>query len=146
MKTTLSGLRIVLVVAAVLMMGATSVMSAPEKAITSKNAATAPKPVQNKALDFELHNATGYDISGLYLSPSGTDSWGPNILPETLADGGGVKITFSPDAEATEWDMRADWAGGEEEYVYWMGLSLDEINSLTLKYDEESDKTTAEIE
>jgi hypothetical protein len=149
MKMTLSGLRIVLVSVAVLMMGATTAISAPEKATISKNAATAPRPMQNKALDFVLTNATGYRIAGVYLSPTSEDNWGENILSEELGDGDSVQIQFSPDAEATKWDLRADWAmedGADQEFVYWTGLSLDEINKLTLKYNKSTDTTSASIE
>ncbi|MBT9545873.1 MAG: hypothetical protein IV090_10830 [Candidatus Sericytochromatia bacterium] len=141
MKNTLFGLRILLVAGAVMLMGATSVLSAPQQALKPAGSEMV-KPVQNKALDFTLTNATGYEITGLYLSPTGTDSWGESILPGAFNDGDTLNISFSPDAEAAEWDMRADWTKGEG-YVYWMGLPLDQINALTLKYDEATDKTTA---
>lgn len=49
-------------------------------------------PIQNKALDFTLVNQTGYQISGIYLSPSNEDDWGENILTEILGDGEAVDI------------------------------------------------------
>ena len=46
--------------------------------------------------------------------------------------------------------MRADWlmedGSEEQEYVYWKGLKLTEINKVTLKYDAKKDKTSAVIE
>ena len=141
MKKSLFGLRVFLVAGAVMLMGATSALSAPQQALKPAGAERV-KPVQNKALDFTLTNATGYEITGLYLSPTGTDSWGESILPGAFNDGDTLNISFSPDAEAAEWDMRADWTKGEG-YVYWMGLPLDQINALTLKYDDATDKTTA---
>lgn len=141
MKNAIFGLRVLLIAGAVMLMGATSVLSAPQQALQPAGSEVV-KPVQNKALDFTLTNDTGYEITGLYLSPTGVDSWGPSILPGTFNNGDTLQINFSPDAEATEWDMRADWTAGEG-YVYWIGLNLDTINHLTLQYDEESGKTTA---
>jgi hypothetical protein len=148
MKKTLSGLRVVLLAGAVMLMGATSVLSAPQQALKPAGSEVV-KPVQNKNLDFKLVNATGYDIQSVYMSPSHADSWGDNILSDTLYDGYSVNIQFSPDAESVEWDLRADWVmeeGAKQEYVYWNGLRLDEINKLTLKYNPKTDKTSAKIE
>ena len=106
--------------------------------------------MQNAELDFELVNNTGYRLSGLYLSPSAADEWGPNILNEELDTDSSVQIQFAPDVEAVKWDLRADWAMEDEEatqeYVYWNGLSLDQITTLTLSYDASSGKTSARAE
>ena len=147
MKKSLFGLRVFLVAGAVMLLGATSAMSAPEKALQPSGGVV--QPVKNKALDFKLVNATGYDIQSVYMSPSDTDSWGDNILSDILYDTYSVNIQFSPDAESVEWDLRADWVmeeGAKQEYVYWNGLRLDEINKLTLKYNPKTDKTSAKID
>ncbi len=149
MKNALLGLRVVLIAGTVMLMGATSVLSAPQPALKSAAASEVVTPVQNKALDFKLVNATGYDIQSVYMSPSHSDSWGDNILSDILYDTYSVNIQFSPDAESVEWDLRADWVmeeGAKQEYVYWNGLRLDEINKLTLKYNSKTDKTSAKIE
>jgi|APLow6443716910_1056828.scaffolds.fasta_scaffold75531_1 hypothetical protein len=146
MKNALLGLRVFLLAGTVMLLGTNAVISAPEKAFQSSEVV---KPVQNKNLDFKLVNATGYDIQSVYMSPSHADSWGDNILSDTLYDGYSVNIQFSPDAESVEWDLRADWVmeeGAKQEYVYWNGLRLDEINKLTLKYNPKTDKTSAKIE
>lgn len=107
-------------------------------------------PMQNATLDFELVNKTGYSLSGLYLSPSNADDWGYNILEEIIDDGDAVEISFSPDAKSAKWDLRADWLMSDEEeeqeYVYWTGLSLDEITTLTLYYNKATNKTSAKAE
>lgn len=148
MKLKGLGLRVFLASSALMLMGTNSVLGAPQNGFSSSRSELI-QPVQNKALDFELVNATGYDIQAVYMSPSDTDSWGYNILQDVLYDGYSVKIQFSPDADAVEWDMRADWVmeeGAKQEYVYWNGLRLDEINKLTLKYNAKTDKTSAKIE
>jgi len=147
MKKSLLGLRVFLVAGAVMLLGATSVLSAPEKALQPSGGVV--QPVKNKALDFKLVNATGYDIQSIYMSPSDSDSWGDNIISDILYDTYSVNIQFSPNTEAVEWDLRADWVmedGAEQEYVYWKGLRVDEITKLTLKYNAKTDKTSAKIE
>jgi hypothetical protein len=145
MKNVYLGLRTFLVAGAVMMMGATSVLSAPQQTLQPSHQAL--QPIANGALDFSLSNATGHSIAGLYLSPTGVDTWGPNILPGEFADGQSGQVSFSPEAEAASWDMRADWADDSEEaYVYWIGLDLTTINSLTLHYDASSGQTSAEAQ
>jgi hypothetical protein len=56
MKNSLFGLRVVLIAGAVMLMGATSVLSAPQQALKAAGSEVV-KPVQNKALDFTLTNA-----------------------------------------------------------------------------------------
>ncbi len=100
--------------------------------------------MQNATLDFTLNNATGYDIEGIYISPSDTEEWGDNLLEETFADGDSIPWQFSPEAEATHWDLRVDWADDEDgTFVYWRHLDLSQISSMTLHYDADSDKTSA---
>ena len=107
-------------------------------------------PVQNATLDFTLVNKTGYSLSGLYLSPSSENDWGDNILEEVLDTDASVDVIFSPHATTAKWDLRADWLmeedAEEQEFVYWKGLSLDEISQLTLFYNEETGETSAKVE
>ncbi|MGV3525103.1 MAG: hypothetical protein ACO1RX_12805 [Candidatus Sericytochromatia bacterium] len=93
-------------------------------------------------LDFTLVNATGYDIAEVRIGPASEESWGENILEEGLADGEEVELSFHPDADAALWDIRITWDDGSGS-VYWRKLNLTEISRLTLKYDDESGKTTA---
>ena len=143
------------VLSAIFLMIATpaiSAMAAPSQTTFNGRLASyqGAKPMQNATLDFELVNNTGFNLSGLYLGPTGTDSWGDNILEEDLESGQSVDISFHPEAEATKWDLRADWSMEDEEdsqeYVYWIGLSLDEISRLTLSYNKSTGKTSAKAE
>ncbi|PIQ26577.1 hypothetical protein COW36_01575 [bacterium (Candidatus Blackallbacteria) CG17_big_fil_post_rev_8_21_14_2_50_48_46] len=150
MITRTKFLKTVLLATCVILMGSSSAFSAPRQTTITLPNGLQIRPVQNKTLDFELVNNTGYIIKGLYLSPTGEESWEENILNEALGDGDSVQIQFSPDATATKWDMRADWqmeeGEGSQEYVYWIGLNLDEINRVTLLYNKDTDKTSARIE
>lgn len=145
--------RFVFLSAALLVIAPTLSASAAPSAITANGRLATyqkAKPMQNAELDFELVNNTGYLLSGLYLSPTGTEEWGDNILEEDLDSGDSVNLSFHPEAEAVKWDLRADWAMEDEEdsqeYVYWMGLSLDEITKLTLNYNKTTGKTSAKAE
>ncbi|HEY9839189.1 MAG: hypothetical protein ACAI44_17835 [Candidatus Sericytochromatia bacterium] len=106
--------------------------------------------VDNEELDFELVNETGYPIAHLYMSTSEAEDWGDNILSDTLDSGASAHVSFAPDEDAVLWDMRADWEmsedAEEQEFVFWSKLKLDEINRITLYYDEDKEKTWAKIE
>ncbi|MGV3525102.1 MAG: hypothetical protein ACO1RX_12800 [Candidatus Sericytochromatia bacterium] len=93
-------------------------------------------------LDFTLVNATGYDIAEVRISPASEESWGDNILEDGLADGEAAELSFHPDADAALWDLRITWAD-DDGSVFWRKLNLTEISKLTLKYDDETGKTTA---
>ncbi len=125
-----------------LMVGTSAMASAPVQAVPMGQQQRFQ--VQNATLDFTLHNATGYDIEGIYISPSDADEWGDNLLEETFEDGSSIPWVFSPQATATQWDLRVDWADDEDgTFVYWRHLNLDKIVSMTLHYDEDTDKTSA---
>jgi hypothetical protein len=114
---------------------------------TSTPAVSTPmhaKAVDELNLDFVLQNATGYDISGIQISPTSEEDWGKNILKGKLKDGGSASISFHPEAEAEYWDLQITFSDGE--VVYWTELNLTEISKLTLYYDDESGETSADAE
>ena len=96
-------------------------------------------------LDFELVNGTGWAIKEIYISPATVNNWQENILAEPMADGTSGKVTFSPDADAENWDMRIVWVD-EGEDVVWQALDLSKISKLTLRYNAETNETSAEAE
>lgn len=96
-------------------------------------------------LDFELVNGTGWAIKEVYISPATVNDWQENILSEPMADGESGKVTFSPEAEAENWDMKIVWVD-EGEDVVWKNLDLSKISKLTLRYNADTDETTAEVE
>ena len=96
-------------------------------------------------LDFELVNGTGWAIKEVYISPATVNDWQENILSEPMADGESGKVTFSPEAEAESWDMKIVWVD-EGEDVVWKNLDLSKISKLTLRYNADTDETTAEVE
>ena len=96
-------------------------------------------------LDFSLVNSTGWGIKELYIAPSSSDDWGSNILKEVLKDGQKLKITFSPKATAAKWDISIVWEVGGKSVV-WKGYKLTDIATITLKYNEQTQETTASTE
>ena len=96
-------------------------------------------------LDFTLVNSTGWGIKELYIAPSSSEDWGSNILKKVLKDGETIKITFSPKATATKWDISIVWEVGGKS-VYWKGYKLTDISKITLKYDENTQETSAATE
>ena len=104
-----------------------------------------PAAAQALDLDFELVNGTGWAIKEIYISPATVNNWQENILAEPMADGTSGKVTFSPDADAENWDMRIVWVD-EGEDVVWQALDLSKISKLTLRYNAETNETSAEAE
>jgi hypothetical protein len=105
-----------------------------------------PRAKAESELDFTIVNSTGYGIKELYVGPTKSDSWGENLLDETLENGESVKIEFHPEAEdIAKWDIMIAWVD-EGENVYWRGYKLAEISKITLKYNRKTGETTAVTE
>ncbi|PTY03367.1 hypothetical protein DB346_05660 [Verrucomicrobia bacterium LW23] len=98
-------------------------------------------------LNFDLVNATGYGIKGIYIAPSTVETWGENLLTgdQTLENNQKMSVKFSPSASAPKWDIKIVWVDGGDA-VYWKGYKLSEITTITLKYNRESGETSATAE
>ena len=56
--------------------------------------------------DFTLTNNSGSVITNLYVSPSGEDSWGEDVLgADVLEPGQAVNISFDNYNDACAWDI-----------------------------------------
>jgi hypothetical protein len=85
--------------------------------------------------DFVLHNATGVEIHGVYVSPVTTDEWEEDVLgKDTLPDGESVKITFDDRDKHAHWDLKV--VDGKGNSIEWHDLNLVEISEVTLHYKE----------
>ena len=104
-----------------------------------------PGAAQALNLDFELVNGTGWAIKEIYISPATVNSWEENVIARPMADGEAYDISFHPDADVAEWDMKIVWVE-EGEDVVWKGLDLSKISKLTLRYNAETNETGAEAE
>jgi hypothetical protein len=106
------------------------------------------KATQNAALDFELVNATGYDIKELYIGESGTGEWDKEdeiSEGKIFKNGTELKIEFHPKEKHEKWDLMVSWADGSGK-VEWLNLKLTEITKITLHYDHATNKTSATVE
>lgn len=100
------------------------------------------RAAQDKNLDFKLVNKTGLTIDKLFVGPSSSENWGPDILGrDVLNDGETAEIKFSTGQSECNWDLKiVDEKGGS---VSWIGLDLCKAEEITLMYQDK--KATAII-
>jgi hypothetical protein len=93
-------------------------------------------------LDFTLVNKTGYDIKSIYVDPSNSNEWTDDILRGTLQDGQSVFIEFSGKTNICKWDLKVAWV---EDYdsTFWKSINLCNVSEVTLRYNRNTDETTA---
>ncbi|MFM8655932.1 MAG: hypothetical protein ACKOD5_02190 [Chthoniobacterales bacterium] len=104
-----------------------------------------PAAAQALNLDFELVNGTGWAIKEVYISPATVNDWQENVISKPMDNGDSYEITFHPDADVAKWDMRIVWVD-EGEDVVWQALDLSKISKLTLRYNPETNETSADAE
>jgi hypothetical protein len=104
-----------------------------------------PAHADNEDLDFTLANKTGYGIREIYIAPSSSTDWGDNLISKPMGNGGQLAITFSAKAKAEQWDIRIVWVNQGTDVV-WKKCRLNEISKFTLRYNHDTDETSAETE
>jgi len=81
--------------------------------------------------DFVLDNHTGYEIIEVYVSSSGSDDWGNDVLgSNTLRNNYHVPITFRNNRGSTYFDIMVVFDGGSNKS--WSHFNLREIGTITL--------------
>jgi hypothetical protein len=63
-----------------------------------------------------------------------------------LPDGNGVYVKFNTADGGCKWNFKIEWADPGYPGVVWQDIDLCRVSTVTLKYDRDSDKTTAELE
>lgn len=102
-------------------------------AVVGASALLASSAWADGAQDFTLHNETGVEIYGVYVSPASTTDWEEDILgQDTLPSGDSTDVSFSRDEDAELWDLKV--VDSEGEGLYWEDLNLMEISEITLHY------------
>jgi hypothetical protein len=93
-------------------------------------------------------NGTGYGIKFLGFNNPGDNDWSDNELPASsvFPDGNSVHVKFNTEDKGCKWNFKIEWADPGYPGVIWHEVDLCHINSLTLKYDRATDKTTAEVQ
>ncbi|MEI9850993.1 MAG: hypothetical protein WDN24_09235 [Sphingomonas sp.] len=104
-----------------------------------------PAAAQRISQEVPLTNDTGMTITQIFISPSGEDEWGPDLLgDEVFADTIRATVTFEREEDACEWDIKATFEGGGG--VVWPALDFCAISSIGLVYNVETGETTAMVE
>ncbi len=87
-------------------------------------------PAFAEDLNFELINASSYNLQQLYVSPAAADTWGDDILGvEILAAGESGTVTITDGLETCDYDLRFVTDTGEEVSAT---QNLCELNTFTL--------------
>ena len=93
-------------------------------------------------------NGTGYGIKFLGFNNPGDNDWSDNELPSNgvFPSGNSVYVKFNTEDKGCKWNFKIEWSDPGYPGVVWENVDLCHTNSLTLKYDRATDKTTAEIQ
>jgi hypothetical protein len=105
----------------------------------------APSAQAQGRQDFTLVNRTGYTINELYVGPTSSDNWGPDILGTgTLPNGRQVAITFPARSSECMWDMKVVYDDGDQ--TEWRNVNLCSISRISLFWDRGAGTTRAVAE
>lgn len=95
--------------------------------------------------DFTLHNATGYDIAKVFVSPMSTNSWEEDIMGrDVLSKDDNVKINFAPSTDHCQYDLKVIYTDNES--AAWTNINLCTVSNITLHYDRSAGSTSAETD
>ncbi|WP_414732556.1 hypothetical protein [Acetobacterium carbinolicum] len=84
--------------------------------------------------DFTIINETGIEIYAVFVSPTGEESWGEDILTtDTLPTGSTTDIVFDSEVEEQYWDLMI--ADSEGTTFEWSKIDLFSVSEITLKLD-----------
>jgi hypothetical protein len=86
---------------------------------------------QNLQLHFDIVNATGIDLYGVYVSESAVDEWGDDIIPyATFDDGTTVTVSIPVDDETLcVYDIKV--TDTEDNSVVFPEIDFCDVNILT---------------
>lgn len=93
-------------------------------------------------------NGTGYGIKFLGFNNPGDNDWSDNELPPNgvLPTGNSVYVKFNTEDKGCAWNFKIEWADPGYPGVVWHNVDLCKISTVTLKYNRETDTTTAEVQ
>jgi hypothetical protein len=98
-------------------------------------------------LDFILVNDTGYPIKNVYVTAHSAADWDAPVYSKRFESGETIMVKFSPRTTIKEYDLKVDWydADGGGSSIWERGYDLTQIESITLKYNKQTDVTSAII-
>ena len=148
MKSTYSNAKAIIAGATALLL-VTTLSPIKTSAATPHIVKSAPMAAaQNEGLDFDIKNATGYEIKEVLISPSNGQDWHDEddvLKGRPFPDGATLHISFSPRATAEHWDIRVTYSI-DNTYKEFDNLNLTKISKVTLYWDADAGKTRADIE
>lgn len=96
--------------------------------------------------DFRLVNKTGYEIKEVYVSPSKSTDWEEDILGDgVLGDQEGRDIHFHRSVKSCHWDLKVVYTVDSSSAI-WNEIDLCTVEKITIHYDKDADKTTANFD
>ncbi|MES2989519.1 MAG: hypothetical protein V4808_16615 [Pseudomonadota bacterium] len=105
--------------------------AAPAPAAPAGDAAAPAAGTAAGQQDFTIVNKTGHTVVNFNVSPTSENEWGPDILgQDVLNDGETAKITFSRDADACLWDLKATY--DDDDTTEMKKVDLCEVATVTL--------------
>ena len=105
-----------------------------------------PAAAQQARQDFVLVNRTGYVLSEVYVSPNKADDWQEDVLgQDTMDDGQRVHIRFKRSTSTCRWDLKVVYKVDDSSAV-WRNINLCEIETITIRYNKNTDTTTASFD
>ncbi|GGF79156.1 hypothetical protein GCM10007301_43960 [Azorhizobium oxalatiphilum] len=106
----------------------------------------APAAAQEGKQDFTLVNKTGYDIDKVFVSPTKTDDWEEDVLgKDVLENGDAWTIKFHRSVRTCKWDLKVVYSDDDSSAI-WYGIDLCSVSKITIRYNRQSDKTSASFE
>jgi hypothetical protein len=103
-------------------------------------------PAEEAKQDFKLVNKTGYEIKEVYVSFSKSSDWQEDILSDgVLDDSSSREIKFHRSAKSCHWDMKVVYTV-DSSNVVWNDIDLCLVEKITIRYDKDADKTTANFD
>ena len=115
-------------------------------AALAASAIATPVVGQQAKQDFVLVNRTGYELSHVYVAPNRSNDWENDVLgQDTLEDGQGGNIRFNRSATTCLWDLKVVYSVDNSNAV-WSNIDLCNIERITIRYNKNSDTTSASFD
>lgn len=101
---------------------------------------------QEAKQDFSIVNLTGYELSHIYVAPTKSDDWGSDIMgPNTVPNGTTVNVHFEAGTKTCHWDLKVTYSD-DDSSAFWRNIDLCEVERITIRYNRQTDTSTASFD
>lgn len=105
-----------------------------------------PSLAQEAKQDFTLSNSTGYELKEIYVSPANVADWQNDVLGSgTLGDNETVDIKFNRSTRTCKWDLKVVYTI-DSSIAVWQNIDLCVVEKITIRYNKNTDKTSASFD